>query len=284
MRAGSLSEDRVLALLSTSFVPVMLSVDSYDGKQHDKATKQEYERIRQEARTRKLSHGAVCVYLLRPNGELFASLDVTKASRPNELLPLLQRCVTELNTRPREAAAVRASAAPRASPPRARAKDGLILQITTRNVPEEGRGIAQDWMELTASEWAGLVPPRNVQVGEQWNVPGEVCRKIYPYLFPRKGSYDPGRSKPLAVSLTATVAAIQGDRVRLELHGALTMQRPYGRSASTVRATLAGVATYDRGKWSLTSLQLVSQQGEYVWTWEGKPIHDRFVFAIELSP
>jgi hypothetical protein len=45
---------------------------------------------------------------------------------------------------------------------------------------------------------------------------------------------------------------------------------------------VVGFATAEAG--SLTSLTLASEEGRYVWHWEGKPIVKPASFAVELEP
>src|ERR1051325_3176938 len=95
MRTGPFSDDKVIALLNSSFVPVYAPYTSEE-TQGVVSTEQEKEiqRIWRESLEKKTGYGMVHVYLLEPaTGQVFDSLGVVKASVTNNLLDLLGRAV-----------------------------------------------------------------------------------------------------------------------------------------------------------------------------------------------
>src|SRR2546426_11729117 len=101
MRAGPLSNGKVIALLNRSFVPVYAVNEDYAPKGPAPAEdKAERERIFREGYEHHWSVGTVHVYLLRPDGHLFGTLHVAKAARAENLIALLEQAVAELKPTP----------------------------------------------------------------------------------------------------------------------------------------------------------------------------------------
>src|SRR5438132_1220262 len=88
MRAGPLSDAKVIALLNRAFVCVYTVNEDYVGK---KATappeeRKELQRIHQEGHKKKLSVGTVHAYVLTPDGHTHDSLHVASAARTERVL------------------------------------------------------------------------------------------------------------------------------------------------------------------------------------------------------
>src|SRR3989442_6005519 len=99
MRAGPLSNPKVISLLNRYFVPVYVTNEEYkEGGGAPPDEKVEYERIFQQALRKGLSTGTVHVYILSPAGEPIDSLHVVEASKMDRLVHLLQSAVESLKT------------------------------------------------------------------------------------------------------------------------------------------------------------------------------------------
>src|SRR5713101_6193926 len=91
MRAGPLSNGKVIALLNRSFVPVYAVNEDYAPKGPASAEeKTERERIFKEGYEHHWSVGTVHVYVLRPDGHLFGTLHVAEAARSGTHLGRLE--------------------------------------------------------------------------------------------------------------------------------------------------------------------------------------------------
>src|SRR6185436_4951078 len=102
LRAGPLSDDKVIALLNSSFVPVYAPYTSEE-TQGVVSTEQEKEiqRIGGEALAKKLPYGMVHVYLLETaTGSVCDSLGVVKAQVANNLMDLLGKGVERYKVKP----------------------------------------------------------------------------------------------------------------------------------------------------------------------------------------
>src|SRR5262249_24479294 len=137
MRVSSLSDDRVIDLVSQYFVPALLSRDHYQAEGASRAEQEEVLRIDRDRQARGLKGGTVCVYVLAPDGAVLATQPVQFAYRPENLVPLLKEIVDGRRLRARDPGAVKAGAAPPPPPARPRTEDGLLLHFWTRF---DGRG------------------------------------------------------------------------------------------------------------------------------------------------
>src|SRR5213593_3292448 len=103
MRAGPLSNEKVIGLLNRSFVPVYAVNEDYrrDGPAPPEE-RAEYDRIYRAALAAKLSTGTVHVYIVAPDGRPTGSLHVAEAAKTDRLLELLESSVARLKPAPGE--------------------------------------------------------------------------------------------------------------------------------------------------------------------------------------
>ncbi|MBI1914030.1 MAG: hypothetical protein HYS12_04740 [Planctomycetes bacterium] len=284
MRVSSLSNERVIDLVSAYIVPVWVSRDSYQLGPRPKEEKAELSRVDRERSARHLDGGAVCVYLLAPDGTLKTTLKVQKASKPEILIPFLEKLIETDRLPPRQPEARRASAAPKRAPRRSE-KDGLFLHVLTRFTQHRTNyGVSQDWAELTAEEWRSFVPAADVRAGASWEVPGKVADKLFRYFYPPGPNWRAADSTVLNRSLTATAVTVSDKKVRVSLHGTLELSHPFGiGTEGRVRAKLSGILTYDPGRRVLTSFLMASEEAEFVWQGKGPPHPDKMVIAVEME-
>src|SRR5450755_2651063 len=114
MRVSSLSDDKVIDLLTKYFIPVWVSRDHYQLAAPSDSEQDELQRIDRDRAHRGLEGGTVCVYVLAPDGAVSATMKVHNAWKPESLVPFLQKVVDDQKLEPRSADAVRATtAAPR---------------------------------------------------------------------------------------------------------------------------------------------------------------------------
>jgi hypothetical protein len=272
-------------LITRYFVPVWVSNDDYGRAKKSGSEREELERVKRLAAARKLANGDVNVYLLDAGGEVITSMGVAKAMEAQNLLPLLQKAITEKNLKPRDPDAIRAAAVPPLAVPEAKIEDGLLLHVFTRYLSGGEKGNTDDFVELAPNEWAGLIPPADAKIGASWDVPKVTVEKIFRYCYPGVCHYDAKDSKIRTGRLQATVSAISANEIQMTLKGDLDLDHSRdGNIDGRVTAKLIGVASYDRGTKAISSLQIVSEQGEYVWHWEGRPSRYRIGLVIESVP
>src|SRR5262249_32443479 len=201
------SHSQVVSLLSQYFVPVWLSNDDYARPRKTQAEIDEVRRIKTATARKGLVNGNVNVYLIDPEGDIIDTMGVAKALEPGNLLPMLRKVVQAKQLQPRDPKAVRASAHPVLPAPDPQTERGLVLHVWTRFLPpgETEKGSTDDFVELTAEEWAGFVPAGNVKPGSSWEVPRKVADQVSQYFYPAVCHYDAKASKVRGGTLTATV-------------------------------------------------------------------------------
>jgi hypothetical protein len=286
MRVSSLSDERVIGLLSKYFVPAWVSRDNYQLDPRNKEEQAELERIDRDRAKRRLPGGTVCVFVLDPNGDVLATMPVQQAYKPENLIPLLEKIIADRKLSPRGVEAIRTSAA---RPPEVKLKTegGRLVSVWVRcDQAGANRGVSHDRVELMAAECKAFAPPAGARPGTAWKIPDEIAHKLFQYCYPPGPHWRAKECKVLKGTLKATLAAVSAEETRIKLEGEMELSFPHTGKSSDGRVTarLAGTAHYDRKKQALASLELVSEQADYVWYWQGKPQPIKMRMALELEP
>jgi hypothetical protein len=286
MRVSSLSDPAVIDLIAKYFVPVWVSRDHYQQAAPSEAEKAELLRIDRDQTKRGLEGGAVCVFILAPDGAVSATMPVQKASKPANLTPFLQKIVDDQKLTPRAEEAIKATAAPPRPAAKAATEGGMMLSVWTRyeNL-KENRGVAQDAVEWKADEWAAFAPAADAKLGDVLPVPQETANKLFRLFYPPTPRWDAREVEVTGGKLTATVVAVEHGEVRLRLDGDVELKFPVKvQPVGKVTATLVGAAHYDPAKKTFTSFALTSETGEHSFTWDGKPEHRNIMTGVEMQP
>src|SRR5258708_3782721 len=106
MRASSLSDNKVIQIVSRDFVPVLYSVDDYGLEKKDAAERADWDRIRREAKSRGLSAGTVGIYLMESNGHVIQTMNVIEAAKPAKLSARLEEVITSQKLEPRKSESI----------------------------------------------------------------------------------------------------------------------------------------------------------------------------------
>jgi hypothetical protein len=286
MRVSSLSDDRVIGLVSRHFVPVWLSRDGYQLGPRPKGERDEMLRIDRERQQRGLEGGSVCVYILRPDGSLLSTLPVQKAARPENLVPFLKAIVEKERFEARRPDSVRASAAPRAVRPRPAEEGGMVLHVLTRfDERRTNYGVSEDWLTLTAEEARAFVPADGTRAGSSYEVPAKVADRLFLHFYPPGPNWRAKDGTVIARSLTATVEAVSAKEVRVRLRGTVELSHPFGAGkAGRASATLVGVLRADPARRTVTSFLMASEEAKYAWEWKGRPQPEKMVIVVEMEP
>jgi hypothetical protein len=283
MRASSLSNKDVTELLSSYFVPVWLSTDDFELAPKDSKETEMYLRYRKQAKAQGLSAGNVQVYIIMPDGTLRTTLHVAKAMQPEKLRSLLAKTVEECVLEPRPTGAQgSAKMRPRR---RTEGKEGVEFHIMTRYLgPRAASGLAEAWVPVTAAECAQFVP-RELRKDLSWSLPAETTSKIYRQFFPPMPNYKPDGSKVEESSLTATVAALDGNRALIRLRGTVRLKHSMAvkDGDGDIRARISGYALVDGKARTLQELALVTDDAEFVWHWQGKPQPSKMIACVEYD-
>jgi len=283
MRVSSLSNAKIIDLISRHFVPVWISRDRYQLDAVDRAETDLIRKIDTSRREKKLEGGAVCVYITRASGEVFATMIVQKASKPENLEPFLNKIITNEKLSVRKAADAAASKAPPPTTPCCKTEDGRLFVARGRFDDRVNRGVGRDVVELTRAEWKDLVP-KQTTVGHTFAVPKATAEKLLRHVYPPLPHWSESKVKITTCTLEASVAETTGGVAKLRLTGKVEMIYPFLGKADdgTVTSGVTGVATVKDGK--LTGLTLVSEKGRYIRKWQGKSLPSDISFAVEMQP
>lgn len=286
MRASSLSDPRVIELVSRYFVPVWVSRDNYQLGTRPAAEWLELRRMDRDTKQRGLKGGTVCVYIMAPDGAVLATMPVHQAVVPKNLIPMIERIIDKEKLTPRNPEAVSASAVPR-KPVSPETEGGVVLHVRTKNEGPRARyGVSEDWVQLSAAEWKAFLPEKAAKAGDSRQVPDKVADKLFQYFYPPGPNWKIKDSTVLKRSLTATVVSATDKEVRVKLSGSVTLSHPFGAkdTPGKVTAKVAGVLHYDPAKKTLTSFLMASEEAQFVWLWRNRPQPEKMVIAVELEP
>lgn len=281
---SSLSNPRIVELISKYFVPAWVSRDDYQREARDQDEKAELVRIDHERARRKLKGGNVTVFILADNGDVLATQPVVVALKPENLRTFLEEMIAKHKLQPRSQEAIQASAAKptEAKPP---AEGNRFIHIWTRLDTGPNNGLTNDRVELTAAQCKAFLPPADAPSGTSWDIPEEVAHKLLQYCYPPGPHWMVKDCKVLKGKLKATLADGAKDEARIQLKGEMELQFPVGKpTEGRITARFIGTARGDRKKQTLVSLVVVSEQAEYVWQWQGKPQPRKMRIALELEP
>jgi hypothetical protein len=266
MRAGPLSNSKVIELLNSYFVPVYVVNEDYSKKGvAPPEEKAERDQIFKEGHAAKLSVGSVHVYVLRPNGRILDSMHVAKAAKTTNLIAMLEGAVATLGT-PRGSPAI--EPCPQAAAPIA--SDGsLRLHLVARSL--DGKGA---WSEFPVENWIVFTPDDqqkllagfgNSKAGHRWDIDTAVSEKILTHFYPATENNDVSKNRFLEQRLVATVATADGGHARVRLEGRIKMQHNFYHKddGKVVDADVIGFADLDSGARKVTSLSLVTEKATY---------------------
>jgi hypothetical protein len=284
MRAGPLSDARVIELLNACFVPVYVSNDEVPGDADTvRQEKAERGRIPGAFLKARMSAGAVHAYVLTPDGKPFASLHVAhaceadKESGKTQTLLLLEKAVADL--KPEKGKPIVKPAAQSVAP-KAPA-DALVLHLTARKLAGKGswnQFPSESWIVLKPEQWRKLLPASEVKVGSSWEIDKAGVGPILTHFFPQTEVCTAHDSKLLSEtgpyqhrleegSLKGTVIAVEKGVVRARLDGRSKVLHKFYPNPRTQpaesAATVVGYLDYDAASGKVQVLRLVTDQGRF---------------------
>jgi hypothetical protein len=285
MRVSSLSDERIIDLVSRHFIPVWVSRDAYQRSPPDRAERDLLAHIDADRHRKRFEGGTVCVYVVTPDGDALATMTVQRACKPDLLAPFLKKIIADEKLSPRDGAAVKASAAAiRATRPAT--AGGRLFSVRAR-FDEAGpnRGTARDLVELTKEQWGAFLPPRAAE-GAAWTIPRGTAEKLLRHAYPPVSHWDAKLARIHSCTLSARVVGPSRGEVVVRLEGKLDLVYPDKGKPDDGRLTarLVGYARADTGRRTLRSMELVSEEGRYVWYWQGNPLPRATSLAVELLP
>lgn len=283
MRAGPLSNAKVVALLNSYFVPVYVSNEDYrkDGAASAEE-KAEYQRLYHEALQAKLSTGTVHAYVLSPDGfHPVDSLHVANAAKVETLIEMLELAIAK--QQPKGGAPVVKPVGQAAAP---RCDGGaLALHLTSRYLRPQGNELvplgaeanlgqtrhaswsayaSENWIVMTGAELAKLAPSGEVKIGQSWELDKDVIAKALNYFYPSTENNDVAKNRIDEQSARATIVSVQNGVARARVDGRLRMKHPFYHKDddNAVNATFVGFMEF-APRSGITSLKLVTERATY---------------------
>jgi len=267
MRAGPLSDPRVIALLNGRFVPVFITNEDYD--EHGPAPpdeRAERNRIWREALDKGLSSGTVHVYLLAPDdARVVESMHVAEAAVTEKLLPMLTRAADKLNGPTGEPVAP-----PKAqSDPPETGPGELVLHLVARGFNEGSwrEFPGENWIVLDPDEQAAFTTADAVEVGRSWKVERAAAEKVLTHFYPQTENNSVKRDHRIdRLEMTARVMSVDVGVVRARLGGAVRIThafypgRPDGQYAE---ASVVGYVDFDMTSRQVQTFKLVTDEATY---------------------
>jgi hypothetical protein len=265
MRAGPLSDTRVISLLNRFFVPVYVSNEDFRASGTAPADeKAEYQRIYRETLNAHLSAGTVHVYLLKPDGHVLDSMHVAQAADASRLVPMLERAVETLKppSGPPPVRPAAQSAAPKAPP------GALVLHLTARALSDGSwhEFPSENWLVLDRSRWTKLLPTGTVRPGTSWEIDPEEAARLLTYFYPQTENNDVATNRIEEQSLIARIVSVQGGVARARIDGRLKMKHafyPHREDGQMVTAQIVGGLDFTTGGRRIRSLKIVTDGATY---------------------
>ena len=278
MRAGPLSNPKIISLLNSYYIPVYVSNEDYEGKGVASPDERaEYRRIFLEFIEGKLGTGSVHVYILKPDGHALNGMDIGTAMKIDREIAVLEQDARQLHTVPGDPVVKPGlrSTRPLAAP------DALVLHLVARRTDTGPQGgswnefPSENWLVFDRAQWATFLPPGKPHVGTSWEIDRAVAAKLLVYFYPQTeqtGDNNIQRNRIDRQSMTATLVSMSQGLVRIRLDGSLRMKHtfyPGKEDNNFIDATFVGYADIETDKPRLRAFHLATDTATYV----GKPFH-----------
>jgi hypothetical protein len=267
LRAGPLSDPKVIEILNSSFVPVYAANQDYDGPgKAPPAEKAERGRIYGTFLRGGLGANDVHIYVVTGAGEPVESLGVANATQEGVLYAFLQSVAAKLSVHPGGPAI---SPRPLSAPPRVVAQDEMVIHTVARGANKGSwrEFPGENWTVLSPAEWVLLLPASPAKVGDSWEAKPEIARKLLSTYYPQMeevSDVDRNRIEEASLRMKAIAATNEGLEARIE--GTLRMLRrfaPLKGDFGTVSAEVIGFMEISTGKPQIRRLSLTSWKASF---------------------
>ena len=274
MRAVSLSDDRVISLLNSSFVSVFTSNEDFrDNGAAPKEERELLQQIHRDGHAKGLSVGTVHAFVISPAGRVTDSLHTVDVSKPAKLIAMLQNAVSSLNIRPGQPVIAAQSSGIECLPGAA-----LTLHVTSRYLERKGNELVlvenaggnwsalpgEDLIPFSKDEVRDFLPPAK-RTGVEWSLPRPISDKLLIRFYPPTENNDPAKSKVTESQMTCKVLSTKNGVSRVGVSGQFKMKHPfYHRDDDwSVSAALSGYYDLDVKNAKVTRFRLTTESAEY---------------------
>jgi hypothetical protein len=301
VRAGPLSDEKVIDLLNHYFIPVITSNDEYNpngtASAEEKAARariaknsKNVEKVKKVVITPDSNASDIVCYIVHTDGEVHSTLRLPECAAAEKVAEFLKEAIGALHVKPGEQVL---PGRPTLIPPKAK-QDQMVLHLAARYLAANGRkrppaaagAVALDrWMALIANrlravcllpsenwivldkpEWSQLMAPAGANQGSSWELSEDLTRKIFVSFYPPSTNNDPKQHRIVDKSLTATLLSVKEGLARVRLEGKVKSKHPFLLFADDdyhVEAEVLGYVDYDLSKHQIKAVKLVSEKGTY---------------------
>ncbi len=274
MRAVSLSDDRVISLLNSSFVPVFTSNEDFrDNGGAPKEERELLQQIHRDGHAKGLSVGSVHAYVISPAGRVTDSLHTVEVAKPAKLIAMLQNAESSLTIRPGQPVVPVRSGGIQCPPGAA-----LTLHVTSRYLERKGNELVlvenaggnwsalpgEDFIPFSKAEVRGFLSPAP-RIGTEWSLPRSTSDKLLVRFYPPTENNDPAKSKITESETTCRVLSSRNGVSRVGILGKFKMKHPFYHRDDDwfVSAAFSGYYDLDVKRAQVTRFRLATESAEY---------------------
>jgi hypothetical protein len=267
LRAGPLSNPKIIDLLNRYYVPVTSSnEEADDGGTGPPAEKAERQRIYLDFYAKKLGTGDVHVYILGPDASSIGGLDINIANDPEKMAALLKKVVAQLLTQPGPPAV---KPHPQSAAP-ASAADSMILHLVSRSLAGGSwhEFPSENWIVLSRAEWTQLLPPGEaLTLKSSWEIPRPVAVKLAEWIYPQnEEKTQVNRSRVDIATFRMTVVTVENGLARARIDGKAHLKHsfyPGGEAEDYADSELLGFADFQVAQHRIQRLRMVTTKAIY---------------------
>jgi hypothetical protein len=263
VRAGPLSDAKVIDLLNYYYVPIYISTDDFEEKsgQAPAAEKKEFVRLFGDINEAKKGMG----YVLTPEEKLIETFVSSPAVTPEQVSAFLENGIKKLALKRGETLG---KVTPQAPPPQAEA-DHMVLHLTARFLPSGAgwaRMPAEDYLVLGRADWKSLLAPAQSKVGDSWDIDSALVKYLLVHFYPPILNFYYTKNVIDRPAMKATVVAVTDGVARVRLDSELKMKHTFVPDKDDnlyVEAHVVGLVDCDLAQQRIQSFQMVTDKATY---------------------
>jgi hypothetical protein len=255
-------------LLNKYFVPVTSPNEwaEQETSAGPPAEKAERKRIYLYFYAHKMPLGDVNVYVVAPNGDGVAGLDINSATNTEKMIVFLTKVAADQHVTPGPPAV---APHPVSLPPAAPA-DSLVLHLVSRSLAGGSwhEFPSENWIVLSKAEWQQLLPSAGAARGASWAVPKPVAVKLVEWIYPQnEEKTGVNRSRVDVADIKMTLVTLENGLARARIDGQVKLMHsfyPGGKSEDFAISTLSGYLDFNVAERRIQRMRLVTDKATYV--------------------
>jgi len=257
----------VIELLNKYYVPVTSPNEwaAEDNSAGPPAEKAERKRIYLYFYGHKMPLGDVNVYIVAPNGDGIAGLDIGSATNTEKMVAFLTKVAADRHVPPGPPAVAPHSV----SRPPAAPADSVVLHLVSRSL------LGGSWHEFPSENWIVLSKPESQQLlpaagaarGASWPVPKPLAVKLVEWFYPQnEEKTGVNRSRVEIADLRMTLVTLENGLARARIEGQVKLMHsfyPGGNSQDFAISELSGYMDFNAAERRIQRLRLVTDKAAY---------------------